>query len=346
MAIRTRKTKDGKPKYDVVYRIGHKQYSEVFSTKHRAVLRESEIRMLKEQKKIGLIVPKKILFAEYAKEWLEKHSKINKAPSSHSRDEGIIRLHLNPHFGKFYLHQLTQTLLEDYIVARLGEKTYRGKQVTKCTVNHELEVLRKMLNDAVKKQYLDKSPIHIELFDIPERDYQYLEKDEAVKFLEAAEPCDKGVFATALYTGLRKGEIFHLKKSSIDMNNKIINITEGGSNGTTKNKKLGRIPIHSKLLPFIEAALKTDGEYLFPSVNGGMRNDARKSFRRALSKAGIAKPLRFHDLRHTFASHFMMDCGNIYALKTLGRWADNKMVSRYTHLSPNYLQDSLEKLNY
>ena len=70
-----------------------------------------------------------------------------------------------------------------------------------------------------------------------------------------------------------------------------------------------------------------------------------RDFARAIKKADV-RPIRFHDIRHTFASLFMMKGGNIYDLqKILGHTTIN-MTQKYAHLSPSYLAGTTEILNF
>jgi integrase len=68
-------------------------------------------------------------------------------------------------------------------------------------------------------------------------------------------------------------------------------------------------------------------------------SDVKKAWRRALRRARI-EDFHFHDLRHTFASHFAMKGGNIYALaKILGHSSPKMTLDRYAHLSPEFVNE-------
>ncbi len=66
-------------------------------------------------------------------------------------------------------------------------------------------------------------------------------------------------------------------------------------------------------------------------------NHLFRAFKRVLKKAGIKSHFRFHDLRHSFASHFMMNGGNIYDLQKILGHTSLEMTQRYAHLSPGHL---------
>src|SRR5215831_8782620 len=70
----------------------------------------------------------------------------------------------------------------------------------------------------------------------------------------------------------------------------------------------------------------------------------RTAFSQALMRAGITG-FRFHDLRHTFASHFVMRGGSLKALQEILGHADYKMTLRYSHLSPAHLRADVQRLD-
>ena len=70
----------------------------------------------------------------------------------------------------------------------------------------------------------------------------------------------------------------------------------------------------------------------------------KKPFATALNKAGITN-FKFHDLRHTFASHFVMNGGDLFALKEILGHSSLKMVLRYAHLASAHKRKMLNNLN-
>ena len=69
----------------------------------------------------------------------------------------------------------------------------------------------------------------------------------------------------------------------------------------------------------------------------------RKPFVNALKRAGI-EDFRFHDLRHTFASHYVMNGGDLLALKEILGHSDMKMVERYAHLASAHKRRQINNL--
>ena len=86
---------------------------------------------------------------------------------------------------------------------------------------------------------------------------------------------------------------------------------------------------------------------MFPSYdregNVVALGDVKVGFGRALNDAGISN-FRFHDLRHTFASHYGMSAGNLYTLaKILGH--NIKMTQRYADISPDFIHRERERMD-
>jgi hypothetical protein len=71
-----------------------------------------------------------------------------------------------------------------------------------------------------------------------------------------------------------------------------------------------------------------------------------RDFCNAQEEAGIKNQIRFHDVRHTFASHFMMNGGNLYDLQKILGHTNSKMTERYAHLSPTHLEKAMQVVSF
>ena len=67
-----------------------------------------------------------------------------------------------------------------------------------------------------------------------------------------------------------------------------------------------------------------------------------RDFQRSQKRAGFSRLIRFHDLRHTFASHFMMNGGNIYDLQKILGHTTLEMTQLYAHMSPAHLAEAIQ----
>lgn len=101
------------------------------------------------------------------------------------------------------------------------------------------------------------------------------------------------------------------------------------------------------MLPILRECLKCgDSEHVFPDEKGRMLTiDFRSEMGKAAESAGLRK-IRFHDLRHTFASNFVAKGGNIISLQRILGHSTISMTLRYAHLAPDFMAHEIELLNY
>src|SRR5262249_29787513 len=73
------------------------------------------------------------------------------------------------------------------------------------------------------------------------------------------------LFATAIYAGLRKGELRALRRADVDLERRLVLVRRSGERSTTKGGHADAVPVHPELVPFLERALETaSGELVFP----------------------------------------------------------------------------------
>ncbi len=140
----------------------------------------------------------------------------------------------------------------------------------------------------------------------------------------------KPIIILAVNTGMRRGEIFNLKWSYVDLKKRFIEVIK------SKNGEKRVIPINKTLLEVLHRLpRRIDSPYVFPGKKGKKRTDCKKSFRTAMRKAEI-EDFCFHDLRHTFASHLVMAGVPLLTVAELLGHKSIEMTKRYSHLSPNH----------
>lgn len=71
-----------------------------------------------------------------------------------------------------------------------------------------------------------------------------------------------------------------------------------------------------------------------------------RELRKFLCRAEVKRKIRFHDLRHTFASQYMMKGGSIYTLQKLLGHSSIQMTEIYAHLSKDHLRDAIEVMSF
>lgn len=145
----------------------------------------------------------------------------------------------------------------------------------------------------------------------------------------------------AINTGLRRGELFGLDWSHVNMRAKLLTVTAESA----KSRKARHVPLNVEALDVLTRWSKqgTGEGLVFPSVDGGRFGSIKKSWAGLLEAAKV-DALRFHDLRHDFASKLVMAGVDLYSVKELLGHASIEMTQRYAHLAPHKLADAVAKL--
>ena len=319
-----------------------KRVRENFKTKKAAKAEESAYIKAKAEGKSILNKKKglEITFNELAEEY---EAEFKHQPSYLSYKKRILE-RVKDAFGEKKLSQITYLDLERYRNKRRETETRRGMKPTASTLNKEVGVLTHMFNKAVQWDMIDRSP-----FDGKEslRDKEnngrlrYLSKAEISRLLAKCPKHLQEIVEVALHTGMRRGELFNLKWR--DIAGRFIYLTE------TKNDEPRQIPINKKLAEILKRIklrqwrVGLQSEHVFTYRGNNISDTVKTAFGAAVKRAGILD-FRFHDLRHTFASHYIMRGGSIGALqKILGHKSVN-MTMRYAHLSNEFARNEIERL--
>jgi len=224
-------------------------------------------------------------------------------------------------------------LFTAYRAKRLEGEFARTKRVSKVsprTMNLEHAYFLAVFNELKRLgEWKAPNPLeNVRQFRIDESEMSYLTGEQIKTLLHECRNSNAKdleiIVRICLATGARWSEGEKLKRSQIAAG-KITFIK-------TKGKRNRTIPISNELLEGL------------PRKNGSLFIPCYYAFRNALERAGIELPAGqlTHVLRHTFASHFMMNGGNILVLQKILGHSDIKMTMRYAHFSPNHLQDALK----
>jgi integrase/recombinase XerD len=281
--------------------------------------------------------PRAHSFDELVQLWYEvKHAKRTLAD-----DKSRVRNYLKPAFGELAVHQITPRR-----ISALERRLTRILQPN--TIRNVLGLLRAMLNLAVEHGWLASAP-KVRLPRAPDLEYSWLRSDQEIRrFLEAASkdpyPGVLQLFATAVYTGMRAGELLGLRWDDVDLERRLITV-QRSYNNPTKTSRIRRVPILDPLLPLLRAwkLACPSAELVFPNQRGNMHGSGssvtRVVFQRTLASAKI-EGLTFHDLRHTFASHWVLKGGDLYRLQRVLGHQSIELTQRYAHLAPDaFAQD-------
>lgn len=238
-------------------------------------------------------------------------------------------------FGNYPLRGFTTRLIEEYQAQRLEYNK-------PATANRMLMILKHMFTKAVEWEMVEEETLKrvrkVKLLKEPPGRLRFLSKEECQALVEACSPHLRPIVITALNTGMRKGEILGLKWEQADLRHGFILLDD------TKNGERREIPINTTLRVTLEAIPHgPESEYVFVDRNGNPFKDVKRSFHTALRRAGIGD-FRFHDLRHTFASHLVMAGKDITTVKELLGHKTLTMTLRYSHLARSHKADAVEAL--
>ena len=287
--------------------------------------------------------------AEFAEEWMTTDVAVHNKPSDQARKRCTLRNHVAPFFGKQRLDQITTRQIDAFKAKQVG----KGLKVT--TINQHLKLLRRVLRFAHSWGVLTDVPA-VRMFPTPSADaFDWLRPAEAGRLLDVAEAMNQRwftVFLLALRTGMRKGEIFALHWSAVDFDRRRVTVefsTWRGQLSTPKTGKTRVIPMSADLVDALRAwRLKSSGELVFPDRDGRsvLRDpmSANRALHRALTRAGL-RHVRFHDLRHTFASHLLLRGMSLKIVQVLLGHSSVTMTEKYAHVADEQLVTAVEALD-
>jgi integrase len=316
--------------------------------------------------------------------WLRTYSR--DAPS-HVRNEYTLRKHIiGTKLGTYPLASLVRD--PGPIETFLQEKS---RELSAQSLNHLRRFMLTAFNCARRAgRWRGLNPVKdVRRRRVAGKAQDFLRFDEVPRVLTALAPRWRPLFAVALYTGLRKGELAGLRKTDVDLANGLLTVSRSYGRATTKGGHADIIPIHPQAMPyFAEAIRASETDLVFPAVEGQMmREDQKlgKVLRRALARAGIVtgyehvcrrkgcghaelakdkdgrrcptcnmvlwpkarvRPIRFHDLRHTTASLFLMSGVPFEVVQAVLRHKDPKLtLSTYGHLLLDHKRKMLERVS-
>ena len=338
-AIYQRKTKTGKIRWYLDYRDADQRRIQKVAknaqTKEDAVLalrtevarafeREFNIERKKEQ----------IRLKEFVEIYIRDYAMVRKR--SWKSDFYYFHANIVPYFRDALLSEVCQSNIEKYVVKRIKDG------VKKSSINRELACLSKLFCKAIDWGYLTKNPVsRIKFFSEKNNLKERVLSDEEEKvLLESCSEHLKPIIITALQTGMRKGEILGLKWQDVSLPKREIKLLE------TKSNRVRIVPINERLYLELVMLKKINKCAAFVFLNpetGKPLKDVKRAFRGACRRASIIG-LRFHDLRHTFASRLVQEGVDLITVKDLLGHSSVKVTERYTHSNQNQKKKAVEAL--
>jgi len=241
------------------------------------------------------------------------------------------------YFGNVSTRELTQQRMEKFLKHLMD---VRGLGASGR--NRHLTMLKALFNRGMQWGLVNHNPCaSIGRLREPGPRTRFLYQEEVHKLLSAASESLRPILITALHTGMRRGEILNLKWADVDFKNRIITIQE------SKSGKKRMLPMDATVCEALSLLpTRFQQGYVFPSPvkEGQPRYDFKRQFGNAVKEADIHN-FRFHDLRHTFASHLVMSGVDLMTVKELLGHANLTMTMRYAHLAPDHRLRAIKTLD-
>lgn len=275
------------------------------ATKSQALELEAKIRSDHHAGRVGRKVER--LISEGINKWLE-------GEASHLKSLEKLESHITrllPHIKGKTFSQVADAV-----------ESIKKLKLKPATINRSLASLRRVCNLAHQWGWIESAPV-VKLLAENNARHEYLTIAE-VRALAAACPPDIGeVVLLAAYTGLRRGEIFGLTESNRRDGCIFLGVE-------TKSGRPRVVPIPAEI-----------ANIQFP-VRVTM-SQLREQFDRARIKINMPH-IRFHDLRHTYASWLVQSGAPMVAVRDLLGHANLGVTSRYSHLAVDHLREAVDKI--
>src|SRR5262245_3846006 len=282
--------------------------------------------------------PTSLTFREFAAIYKKRHVLAKQLATAHHIDYRLKSL--VDRFGDWPLTKIKTADIEDFIADLMQPRMVNrqpNRTLAPASINRVIEQLRHMLNWAVGREYLDKTPFRrgsetlIRKLRVDNQRRRRLSVNEEANLLAVSEPFLRSMIITALDTGMRQGEMLAMQFGDIDFKRQLITLRAQ----TTKSRKRRTIPISTLRLKAVLEWLrldaagekKSDDTLVFSNEAGERIGRFRTAWVTAVLKAhGIAPKwrsynwtaltpdcqqqfrdinLRWHDLRHEYASRLV-----------------------------------------
>jgi integrase len=319
-------------------------------SRHGLTKRQAEAELRRRIQEVRSAPPGEHLTLEEAGERYIRHVEVvlERKPTTVSDYRSMLRCHLAPHFGQKGIDKITTEDISAYMAAKASE----GLQ-TKTISNH-LNFAHGLFGFAVDKKWATANPVASvsrPRVSGADPDIRYLDRDQIEALLRAVPddrlgPTDRVLYLTATMAGLRQGELIALRWQDVDWTAGVIRVRRSftrGQFGTPKSKRSTRaVPMADRLGGELErhfqgSDYQADEDLVFAHPDTGGPYDAskmRKRFKAGLKAAGV-RPVRLHDLRHSYGTAMAAAGAPLRALQEWMGHKDYKTTEIYADYAPD-----------
>jgi len=326
--------------YWIDYRINSKRFriSTGTSNKQHALVKLEDLKVKLFKGEIGA---KKLTGRKSSvTEFFQRYEAYFRNGSTVDRHPDISRLQAWHNFfvknGIRHLASITPNLVDTFRAEELEGRKPK-------TIKNYISFLKTAMNKAVEWDLIDKNPIAN--MSVPKivKTFNFFSKDDIAKLLHIADPEVQTGIQILVSTGMRRGELFHLRCRDVDLKSDSVRVWPYGEY-SPKGKRPRTIPMTAELKKVFTRLLKgrkADDHVFRPFV---CQNRLYKRFAELLKELGMKGTL--HDLRHTFASHLAMEGVPIPVIKELLGHSNISTTMMYAHLSPEIHKAAVNKLPF
>jgi integrase len=249
---------------------------------------------------------------------------------------------LQPRFGNNSLDNITSLDIERMKTELRKSVNARGKTYSPQTIKHLVVLLRRLYNLARKWNLYDgKNPVDgVQIPRVDNQKTEFLTDEELSRLHEVVDnwPFDNSAafIKFALFTGLRRGELFKLTWDAVDFERGLVTLA------TPKGGKTMTIPVSDKAVEVLHG-LDRVSAFVFPGKHGKQRTDFKGPWQRIRKAAGLPADFRFHGLRHHFASALVSNGVDLSVVSALLTHKDMGTTQRYAHLAPGVVKAAAQK---
>jgi integrase len=248
-------------------------------------------------------------------------------------DENRYDKHIRPTFGDKEPKELIPLDLDRVRIKLL-------KKLKPQTVKHILALMRRLINFGINKQLCEGPGFAMTMPKVDNRKTEDLSPDQLQDLLAVLEKSKNiqvaNLMRMALYTGMRRGELFGLKWNDVDFDRGFILIRH------PKGGRSQKIPLNETVKTLLHNHPRQKSPYVFPGKNGKRRTDITHSVNKIKKDAGLPADFRaLHGLRHVYASS-LASSGKVdmYTLQKLLTHKDPATTQRYAHLRDEALRQA------
>jgi integrase len=353
--------KDGSPSYKMEIRINGQRLTKRFSRIADAEKWYAEKKREKELVESGMSAAGSGIetrLCDYVEIWMEKRRQQGKPLGSWLTDGERLKKWVQPIFGTRSLQKISSQELETFL-----DKLVTKEGLSPTTRNRVRAVLHKLYNDAKRQGLVQWNPVSNVI--------PWKENNHAFDYWHSLEDCQSYlaqadaespsfyVFAMlAVNTGARLGELLALQNHDVDLVNRRLHLCKlkefrngeickrtkgGGDRWLGLNDELFQVLSEQRR----KSKFNKPNDFVVHDSNGDSMYacKVRVMHWRVCKAAGLRK-IRVHDLRHTFASHFVMNGGSLHDLQALLGHSSPMMTQRYAHLAPGYLETKAQVVRF